>query len=281
MENMSINDLKQMRIWILWQYKVKNGKTTKVPFAANGGKTGTNEEYRHTWVTYDEAVAAQKRFSGAGIGFVLPKGFFFLDIDHANLENPLMKLMLSRFNSYAEKSPGGNGGHILGLVDITKLPVHYDDEKKRYVLNSEFYQKNSKLGLELYLGSVTNRYATFTGNAINDLELVDCTDAVLTTLDKEMRKKPKVKYSAARDGDRDIFDIVCNLRKQKNSEKFIKLYDNGDFSDYGSQSEADAALCALIAFRTGPDPETIDAVFRGSALYREKWLCPLQREMES
>ena len=69
----------------------------------------------------------------------------------------------------------------------------------------------------------------------------------------------------------DFFDIVCNLRKQKNGEKFRKLYDEGDFSDYGSQSEADAALCAIIAFRTGPDPDAIDAVFRDSALYRDKW----------
>ncbi|MGI6711178.1 MAG: DNA primase family protein [Bacillota bacterium] len=45
----------------------------------------------------------------------------------------------------------------------------------------------------------------------------------------------------------------------------------GDFSDYGSQSEADAALCAIIAFRTGPDPDAIDAIFRDSALYRDKW----------
>ena len=271
MEKMSIKDLKQMRIWTLWQRQIRKGKTTKVPFAANGGTSGTSEKYKHTWVAYDEAVAAQGKFPGTGIGFVVPKGVFFLDIDHADTDSPLMKLMLSRFNSYAEISPSGNGAHILGVVDITKLPVHYDAEKKRAVLNSEFYQKNSKLGLELYLGSITNRFATFTGNALNDMELADCTEAVLTTLDKEMRKKPKVKYSAARDGDRDIFDIVCNLRKQKNSEKFIKLYDNGDFSDYGSQSEADAALCALIAFRTGPDPEAIDEVFRGSALYREKW----------
>ena len=271
MESMSINDLKQMRIWILWQRQTRKGKTTKVPFAADGGKTGTNEQYRHTWVTYDEAVAAQKRFPDAGIGFVLPDEFVFLDIDHAELDDPIVRLMLSRFHSYAEKSPSDHGIHIVGRVDATKLPVHHDAEKKRNVLDSEFYQKNSKLGIEQYLGGTTNRFATFTGNAINDLDLTDCTDAVLTTLDKEMRKKPKVKYSAARDGDRDIFDIVCNLRKQKNSEKFIKLYDNGDFSDYGSQSEADAALCALIAFRTGPDPEAIDEVFRGSALYREKW----------
>ena len=57
---------------------------------------------------------------------------------------------------------------------------------------------------------------------------------------------------------------------KKNGEKFKKLYDEGDFSDYGSQSEADAALCAIIAFRTGPDPDAIDAVFRDSALYRDK-----------
>ena len=64
---------------------------------------------------------------------------------------------------------------------------------------------------------------------------------------------------------------MANLLKQKNGEKFRKLYCDGDFSDYGSQSEADCALCAMIAFRTGADPEMIDTVFRSSALYREKW----------
>ena len=90
-------------------------------------------------------------------------------------------------------------------------------------------------------------------------------------MDKEMRKKPKAKYSAKRDGDRAVFDIVCDLRKQKNGDKFIRLYDKGDFSEYGFRSEADAALCALIAFRTGADPDAIDEVFRSSALYRSKW----------
>ena len=76
-----------------------------------------------------------------------------------------------------------------------------------------------------------------------------------------MRKKPKAKYSAKRDGDRAVFDIVCDLRKQKNGDKFIRLYDKGDFSEYGFRSEADAALCALIAFRTGADPDAIDDEF--------------------
>ena len=109
------------------------------------------------------------------------------------------------------------------------------------------------------------------GNTVNNLPIADGTQAVLTTLDKEKCKKAKRKYSAKRDGDRAVFDIVCDLRKQKNGGKFIQLYDKGDFSEYGSQSEADAALCALIAFRTGAAPEAIDEVFRSSALYRDKW----------
>lgn len=68
-----------------------------------------------------------------------------------------------------------------------------------------------------------------------------------------------------------LFDVVAALRKQKNGEKFIKLFDEGDASDYGSQSEADAALCAMIAFRVGSDVEAIDNVFRESKLYRDKW----------
>ena len=77
-----------------------------------------------------------------------------------------------------------------------------------------------------------------------DLPLKDCTTAVLTTLDKDMRKAEKVKYSASRDGDKELFDLVANIYKQKNGDKFIKLYRHGDYSDYGSHSEADLALCS-------------------------------------
>lgn len=36
--------------------------------------------------------------------------------------------------------------------------------------------------------------------------------------------------------DAETFDIICELRKQKNSAKFIKLFDDGDYSDYDSHS---------------------------------------------
>ena len=267
----SMQELKRMRIWFHWRWSTnKKGNPTKVPFSAKGGETGTDDAHSSTWVTYDEATAAVKKNHAAGVGFKIPENYFFLDIDHRELSDPLVKTLLARFDSYSERSVSGGGIHIYGKCDFTKLPT-YIDKKGKVRLDSQFYQKNSNNDLELYVGGITNRFAAFTGNIIGDKPLRECTAAVLTTLDKNMRRKEKTNYSAKRDGDRADFDIVCNLRKQKNGDKFKKLFDEGDFSDYGSQSESDAALCAIIAFRTGPDPDAIDAVFRDSALYRDKW----------
>jgi putative DNA primase/helicase len=267
----AMQELMDMKIWMLWRWgKDKNGNPTKVPFAISGGSSGTNKEWSHTWGTYKDALAAKERFHAAGIGFKIPENYFFLDIDDRELSDPLVQTLLARFDSYTEFSVSGTGIHIYGKCDFSKLPTFYNKEKK-IKLDNQFYQNNRKVGLELYVGGITNRFAAFTGNIIEDNPLRECTTALLTTLDKNMRKAEKITYSKKRDGYRTIFDIVCSLRKQKNGEKFKKLYDDGDISGYGSQSEADAALCALIAFRTGPDPAAIDDIFRSSALYREKW----------
>jgi putative DNA primase/helicase len=271
---MQLDELKDKKIWVCWNWGTRKGKKTKVPISAYGTETGTDEPHAHTWVTYDEAVKATKENGYSGVGFVIPEGYFFLDIDGKELDDPYVQLLLKRFDSYAERSVSGTGYHIYGKCDKDKIPTYIDKDGKLR-LDRQFYQKNPHNKTELYCGGLTNRFAVYTGDVICDKPLKDCTDALLTTLDKDMRRKPKQKYSRKRDGDSDgdkeLFDIVCNLRKQKNGEKFKKLYDNGDFSDYGSQSEADLALCAMSAFRTGNDPEMIDKVFRASALMRDKW----------
>ena len=65
--------------------------------------------------------------------------------------------------------------------------------------------------------------------------------------------------------------IIQELRNQKNGQKFSELFDKGTLDSCKSQSEADAALCAVVAFRAGEDAALIDTVFRKSALYRPKW----------
>jgi len=265
----AMQELMDMKIWFLWRKEIDGDRINKIPFAAGVSATGTNEKYRHTWVTYDDAVTAMKKQSAAGIGFVIPKGYFFLDIDHIHLTDSFVEMLLKRFNSYTERSVSGGGIHIYGRCDLEKLPT-YTDKNGNLRLDKAYYMKNPNNHLELYVGGLTNRFAAFTGDVILNEPLRESTAAVLLTLDKNMRRKEKTKYSAKRDGDRAYFDIVCNLRKQKNGEKFKKLYDEGDISGYGSQSEADAALCALIAFRTGADLAAIDDIFRSSALYNVK-----------
>ena len=64
--------------------------------------------------------------------------------------------------------------------------------------------------------------------------------------------------------------LVAKAQSAKDGAKFLALW-NGNISGYKSQSEADLALCNILAFWTRGDYERIDRLFRQSGLYREKW----------
>ena len=266
-----MQELKQQRIWMLWRFEIRKEKRTKVPKSAGDGRaSGTDESWEQTWVTYDEAVSARDTYGMDGVGFKIPDGYFFLDVDHRELDDPLVQKLLNRFDSYAERSVSGGGIHIYGRCDTAMIPTSTDANGK-VRLGKAYYMKNPHNGVELYYGGITNRFAVYTGNAVWEKPLKDCTSALLATLDEDMlrpEKEPAKKLAKSHDP---VFEVVGNLLRQSNADKFRKLYQDGDFSDYGSQSEADCALCAMIAFRTGPDPDMIDRVFRASALMREKW----------
>ena len=134
-------------------------------------------------------------------------------------------------------------------------------------LSSDYYSKNPHNNIEIYIGGLTNRYLTFTGNVITDLPIMDRTNEVLEFLDKYMKKELFIDNDTP-DND---FDIIITARKAKNKEKFIALFDKGDISNYGSHSEADQALCNILAFYTDGNMVQIDSLFRQSKLYRDKW----------
>lgn len=64
--------------------------------------------------------------------------------------------------------------------------------------------------------------------------------------------------------------ILRLARSATNGPKFEKIW-AGNFDGYASKSEADMALCAIIAFYTGPDAARIERIVRGSGLSCEKW----------
>jgi primase-polymerase (primpol)-like protein len=66
-------------------------------------------------------------------------------------------------------------------------------------------------------------------------------------------------------------ELLMAARKAKNGAKFSALFDRGETGLHASHSEADFALCAQLAFWTGPDAARIDRLFRQSKLCREKW----------
>ena len=101
-----------------------------------------------------------------------------------------MQTMLQRFHSYAERSVSGHGIHIYGKCDMTKLPTTMDSDGKCR-LDKTYYTKNPSNDTELYIGGLTNRFAVYTGDTVMAKPLRDCTDALLVTLDRDMRRKPK------------------------------------------------------------------------------------------
>ena len=167
--NENVMELKEQKIWLCWNFREKGGKRTKVPIAASGEKTGTDEAHSSTWVTFDEAkrAAAEKNYSG--VGFIIPEGYFFLDIDHRELDDPYIKTMLERFGSYAEKSVSGEGLHIYGKCDFTKVPT--EEKNGKLKLHRRYYQKNPNNGTELYMGGLTNRFAVFTENIVPTIQI--------------------------------------------------------------------------------------------------------------
>lgn len=264
---MKINELKSQKIWLCYKY---NEEGEKIPISYKNTATGTDEKFRKTLCTYEEAKTAVKKYGFDGIGFVIPNGYGGIDIDKRDFEDDITKDILSLYeDTYVEKSPSGKGLHILFKVDLSKIPKNDDGTK----LNEKYYQKNKKINIECYIGGLTNRFFTFTEDVLVDKPINDCTEQQLIFLDKYMLRETKGTTHL----DSDIIDMACTdvikiIKTSEQAEKFNKLYFEGDISDYSDDdSSADMALCCILAFYCGEDFELIDKLFCDSKLYREKW----------
>ncbi len=66
-------------------------------------------------------------------------------------------------------------------------------------------------------------------------------------------------------------ELLDHARAARNGAKFCDLFDKGIWQGDTSHSEADLALCGLLAFWFQCDKDRMDRVFRQSRLYRKKW----------
>lgn len=252
-------ELKALPNWICWDAvpDEKRGKIKKVPINAltGGGAMSNNPS---TWCDFDTAVRASEKHSGIGFMFGgCP--YFGVDIDGKEEEleayqrgenGNIISEFISTLQSYAEISQSGTGIHI---ICRGKLP-----KRGRRKGSVEMYEDG--------------RFFVMTGNSCSEYDgIAECSDSIKPLHEKYIggghepvaKAVPAVRLDTAD-------QIIKAAAGAKNGGKFVSLY-SGRTAGYTSSSEADMALCSILAFWTGCDASKMDVIFRSSGLMREKW----------
>ena len=258
---MELSELKKQNQWLNWVYKQIENRTTKIPISYKGQKTGSNKVYQDTWTSFEQA---KQNTDADGVGIVLNNGICGIDIDNRDINDPTTQDILNLMDTYTEYSPSGKGFHILFTVDTEQISQK---------ITEKYYQKNPRNHIECYISGLTNRYFTFTENIVIDKPINERTQQLFTFLDRYMlRDNIAVKNTEDEELKNACADVLDIIIKSEQSDKFIKLYYEGDISQYnGDDSSADLALCDILAFYCGEDFEMIDKLFCDSKLYRAKW----------
>lgn len=262
--------LRETGRFCLWKYVERDGKKTKVPYSPSGGLASSNKPHTFGDFKRVEALLARRpgKYDGLGVGIF--GDLCGIDIDHCVDDDgqlsPLAQGIVERVGSYAELSPSESGVHIL-----CRAPgMNFD--KARY------YLKNPHNGVEVYAAGHTNRYLTLTGNAINDEDLNERAVEVAELLEQYMRREAEpsscVESDSENCADSDLLDdaeLMSKMLCSTNGAQISHLLAGDWEMDYGSQSEADMALCNHLAFWTKKDAAQMDRLFRQSGLMRDKW----------
>ncbi len=228
----------------------------KIPIDPNTGQNAKSND-PNTWGTYQQAkmlMECDKSISGLGFMFSNTP-YVGIDIDHCIQNKKFSELareIITTLQSYTEISPSGTGVHIICKGKI------------------EAGRKNSTLGLEMY---DSGRYFTVTGRMLKNYQnIVECQNQIDSICEKyfEVKKSEKApkQQSISHFEDQKLIEIAI---KSQNGGKFGDLYAGNWQNYYKSQSEADIALCNMLAFWTACDFEQMDRIFRTSGLMRNKW----------
>ena len=262
--NIIPDEMKALPNWICWEAvpdeRSHSGISKKPINPLTGGNAQSNNP--STWSDFDTAVNASKNY--AGIGFMFSNSDFFgVDLDDMPNDiadfrnggaNNIVAEFVNTLQSYAEYSQSGAGIHI-----ICKGKLPKGGRRKKHDFG----------GFEMY---EHGRFFVMTGDYCSEyVSIADCTESIKALHEKYIGggKEPTPRQLTAVSLNT-ADEIVRAAANAKNGNTFRSLY-AGSIAGYGSQSEADLALCNMLAFWTGCDADKMDAIFRQSGLMREKW----------
>ncbi|WP_459190901.1 phage NrS-1 polymerase family protein [Halosimplex sp. J119] len=265
--------LRERKQWVCWREEERDGKPSKIPVTpgARGFASSTESE---TWASFEAALEYTETAHADGVGFVFTDGDPIVGVDLDDCRDPetgdvddAALDIIERLDSYTEVSPSGTGYHVLITGELPE-------------------GRNRRGSIELY---DTARFFTVTGDHVERTPTrVARRQDALVAIHREYvqdTESDTASESEQRGGADDqsttigTADVNVDLEDEEllekatnasNGEKFERLW-NGNMVGYDSQSEADMALCCLLAFWTGGDRTQMEQLFRQSELHREKW----------
>lgn len=261
-------ELKELKQWIVWKLELgKDDKLTKVPYRIDFPGAHASSTNPKSWTTFDNAVFTFQNEKGySGIGFVFSKDDPYIGIDFdkcieksTGLVYPSIEQDILSLNSYTEISQSGTGIHVIGKG------VNPDPDGKGG--RKGFFEMYSR---DRYFAITGNIYQNFPNSISNipSLYLDTIYKKYIIKLPTETKPKTLTELKSRNNlylGDEEILSIC---EKAQNSVKFNSLW-RGNASGYPSQSEAELALCNILAFYT-KDANQLQRLLRCSGMYRKK-----------
>jgi len=253
-------ELRTLPRWVNWQYRMRKGKRTKVPIDPRTGKEASCDDPA-TWGGFEHALDRLNRGEADGIGFQLSPPRVGIDLDkcrnpETGVIQPWAQEIIQSLNSFTEISPSGKGVHIW-----TKGTLPKGGRRKGHI---EIYN--------------SGRYFTVTGQHLEGTPIsIEERQSELLTLHARLFANRNGKLNAGAKthfaGPSSLTDgeLINHAKSAKNGMKFSRLWAGEWRADYDSQSEADLALCMMLAFWTRRNSACIDRLLRQSGLYRDKW----------
>ena len=265
--------LREREQWVCWREEDRKGKPTKIPVTPRGGGFASSTD-PETWGSFETAHEYTETEYADGVGFVFTDDDPIVGVDLDDCRDPetgdvddAARDIIDRLDSYTEVSPSGTGYHVLIRGELPD-------------------GRNRRGSIELY---DTARFFTVTGDHVDETptHVARRQDALVAihreyVQDTESDTRSDSEYGGGTDeqsattGTADIDvdledeELLEKARNASNGTKFERLW-NGNTVGYDSQSEADMALCCLLAFWTGGDHTQMEQLFRQSGLHREKW----------
>jgi putative DNA primase/helicase len=270
------DEMKQTPQWCVWRWEQRGSKRTKVPYL--GVRRHAKADSPEKWYPYPSTVAMFEGLQGAkqpfdGIGFLFTAADPYLGVDVDDCRDPetgqlseQAQWFLKNFPTYAEISPSGTG---IKLIARGQLPADVLGSNKSG-------RKNPKRKIETY---DRFRFFTVTGRVVSQAHsrVVDCQEAIDATFPRLFPRRSKKKTSTGETTPASApplvdDEILAIARRSKEGAKFESLWSGDWRSSYSSQSEADLALCNILAFYCGQNSQPlVDCLFRQSGLMRDKW----------